>query len=394
MTEAQQTFCSLIRAALWGETVRPAADTDWEAVFEEVSSQRIFLLFSDLIPTLPLPEELRTRWKEKALRQFSFNCRLLSVQAELEELLEGLPHAVLKGSAAAVSYPRPLLRTMGDIDLIVRPENVEEACDRLVRGGFTRESSSEGSRVCPLRKENVLLELHSRFAILTTKEAEDTLDGWIRDALGEASLSAGSMLGEPFSMLGEPLNGLVLLAHISQHLEDGLGMRQILDWMMYAGRCLTKENWPDFLKESAKIGLDTLAVPVTDMCSRYLGLPDISGGKTDESLCEALMEYLFACGNFGTRQGMNNTAAAVLSHGRGFTGFFRNLQQRGEANWTALKKYPWLKGAAWIYQGIRYARIAFSRENALGELRKDVAESKRRNELLDRLGAKQASKRR
>ena len=37
-------------------------------------------------------------------------------------------------------------------------------------------------------------------------------------------------------------------------------------------------------------------------------------------------------------------------------GFFRNLQVVGKANWKTLKRFPWLKPFAWLYQIFRYCR--------------------------------------
>lgn len=126
------------------------------------------------------------------------------------------------------------------------------------------------------------------------------------------------------------------------------------------------------------------------MCQLYLGLPDTTitwCRRVDKELCADLLEYLFECGNFGYKNPTDNTAAMVISHGRGVRGFFRNLQHRGEANWELYKKHVWLKPFAWIYQGFRYAKIALGRKDALTSLKKSVEQGKKRGDLLDRLGA-------
>ena len=41
-------------------------------------------------------------------------------------------------------------------------------------------------------------------------------------------------------------NGLVLMLHIVKHLKSGLGLRQIIDWMMYVDKQLDNEKWEEY----------------------------------------------------------------------------------------------------------------------------------------------------
>ena len=66
--------------------------------------------------------------------------------------------------------------------------------------------------------------------------------------------------------------------------------------------------------------------------------------------------------------------------------FFRNLQRQGVSNWERLKTQPWLRSVAWLYQLLRYVRKGLLALN-LREICGDMAASKRRNRLLDELGA-------
>lgn len=157
---------------------------------------------------------------------------------------------------------------------------------------------------------------------------------------------------------------------------------------MYANCFLGDNAWPSFQEKANKLGLEKLAVAVTHMCQLYLGLPDnITWCKdADEELCRDLLNYIFECGNFGFKQGMSNSAAMVISHGRGLRGFFRNLQRRGEANWQLYKKHAWLRPCAWLYQLCRYSKIALFRRNALRSLSRELEAGKKRGDLIDRLG--------
>ena len=125
-------------------------------------------------------------------------------------------------------------------------------------------------------------------------------------------------------------NGLVLLGHIN-HLEEGLGLRQILDWALYVDKALGDDTWEHtFAPVVHRLGLDRLAITVTRMCQLYLGLrPDITWcASADEKVCDSLMNYIMEQGN------------------------------RGMYHWPALNKYPRLKPLltpfAWFWQLCRY----------------------------------------
>ena len=97
-------------------------------------------------------------------------------------------------------------------------------------------------------------------------------------------------------------NGLVLLEHINQHLEEGLGLRQILDWALYVDKALDDDAWEyTFAPVVRRLGLERLAITVTRMCQLYLGLrSDITWcASADEKVCDSLMNYIMEQGNFG-----------------------------------------------------------------------------------------------
>lgn len=422
----------------------PRSDPDWKAICDELEEQAIPLLFSDYLINKDIPESVIEAWKSNCFDDFDFNIRALDVLQWLDDLFaeHGIPYMVLKGTSAAVLYPRPVLRTQGDIDILVAPKHIAETlwvldqadCEGThlseLPGGNTvrvdRSASPSGKvedgnkrrekhklkpdRHYAYRKDRVYIEVHTRFATLNTREAERLLDHWLYKAIEEKTVRK-EVFYVSFPAPPEDLNGLVLLTHINQHLEEGLGLRQIIDWMMFVCWHLDDEGWETFRVKASVLGLEKLAVTVTRMCQLHLGLPeqfstisDNSNGKkgtesmecrrnvtwckgSDEQLCNELLDYLFECGNFGFRNGISNSAAMVISHGRGACGFFRNLQKRGEANWDLYQKHNWLRPFAWIYQGWRYAGFALKRKDALSSLQKEIVAGKRRGDLLDRLGA-------
>ena len=375
LTAEQWSLIRCLRAALFTSESYELE----EAVISEAGQQGVILLICR---------------GEEAYQMAAWNMRIAHEQKEIGKALTDIPYVVLKGFAAAMYYPEPLRRVMGDIDIMVRPENFAAAYNALQSTGYIASEPQAGEgRHVHFRRNGIVIELHRTYASLNTKAQERLLDTWIYEGISRAKICQVKDL--QFPVLPEPLNGLTLLAHISQHLEEGLGLRQILDWVMYVDKRLRDDTWPEFQKLTDQLGLTKLAMAAARLGQLYLGLsPLVKWCRgIDDQVCADLLQYVMDCANFGAKAPMNNTVTMVLSHGKGVTGLFRNLQKRGENNWKALKKYPVLKPFAWAYQGFRYAVKGMKRDHAFSEFGKDLAASKRRNRLMEALEARQLAKR-
>lgn len=382
------TLFALLRSAIWGEERFPfhaPADTDWMALYRELEAQTVqFLPLDLLIREDPKHTEAYMIHAANAIQNWY---SLMEIQQEICTLLENkkLPFVILKGSAAACYYPQPEYRCMGDIDLLVLPSDYDTVTEL-----FREHQFSESEDTNPYHRgfyyKNAHIELHQKFARLTTKEQTKWLDEKFYHAI--AHCSNHQMESYHFPMLPSTENGLVLLQHIKQHLEGGLGLRQVIDWMLYVEKELDDEVWNDsFCSLVEQTGLKTLAVTVTRLCQIYLGLQtDLTWCKdADPELCHDLMNYIVTQGNFGRKIGSNNNTAIRVLGMRNIFSLIKHLQQRGLANWKLIKKYPMLKPFAWCYQVVRYIRLGLKRKHPVKSGISDINSGIVRNHLLNRL---------
>ncbi|MBR4711024.1 MAG: nucleotidyltransferase family protein [Clostridia bacterium] len=365
----------VIRSALWGEKP-PSAGPE---VYAELREQALSLLAAAILPEMDVPDDLRRAWQTENYAQVMYGVRLRRVQ---ERLPLSVPYAILKGSAAAQYYPRPDLRTMGDIDLITRREDFDTACGDLLKDGYAENTVPEADGVIRHRrflKDGIEVEMHAYYAVLNDPDAAGCLDDLI---IGGIS---------PSHLLPDMINGLVLLEHISRHLEDGLGLRQIIDWMMFVHRCLPDARWPEFSAMADRVGLSRLAVITTRMCGIYLGLPARAWcADADEQICGRLMDYLMACGNFGQKLSREELRSETLMLAMWTPkSMFSLLQRHGLYNWKAAQRHRALRPFAWIYQIGRYLVKGLGRPHALSRIRAEHRAAREHNDLLDALGAKQ-----
>ena len=365
---------SLLKSCLWGS--EPPSDIDRE-VYLGFCSQAITALPASIMPKLSMPDEIRDAWQKNIIRLVAF---YVSYSYEQEHLPLTVPYVILKGTSAAQYYPHPEYRTMGDIDIITRREDFDAAYNQLLVNGFRKMSELE--REVSFWKNGVTIELHRYFASLNDPVQSKYLDDLIIQNINSSHV------------LPDPVNGLVLLEHISQHLEKGLGLRQIIDWMMFVHRCLPDQEWPSFRQMANQIGMETLAVTVTRMCEMYLGLPERQWSKgANEKVCAQLMEFILSSGNFGVKLTSDaDVGETILTYSWGPVAAFKYLQERGLENWKITRRVACLRPFAWLYQAGRYLFKGFSQDEALITLKKQYKGAKKRKRLMDSLAVKQKSK--
>ena len=360
----------IIQKAVWG-TGTACADRE---LFEELSAQAIECLAAPLLPSMDLPGDLLSKWKKRVLHQIVYYNSYINMQKNLPITV---PYTILKGTAAAQYYPYPEYRTMGDIDIMTHPVNYENACRDLICNGYTEvtnEHDQERNRHRVFIRNGISVEVHLFFASMNNPEKAEKFDSLIAEHINDTHI------------LPHDINGLVLLEHINQHLEEGLGMRQIIDWMMFVDKELPDEKWAAFQIMAAETGLEKLAETVTRMCEIYLGLKKHEWcSNADEALCQELLLYILACGNFGQKRSYEEELAlgraAKLSHP---VAMIRELQQMGLRNWKGAQ-HPVLKHFAWIRQGFIMAR---STSGLVGQIRVN----NRLNRMFDKLEVRRRGK--
>ncbi len=396
------TLFALLRSTLWGEERYPL-DTikdslvDWDMICKEMSWHAIHILPTDLLCRVDLAHQ------QKYMMHASFSMSawyaVMEGQKELCKLLQEakIPFVILKGAASARYYPKPAYRQMGDIDFLVPPQYFEQAHLLMLKEGYKQ--LDEGTpRHLEFKKNSALFELHRVFAKNNDSETEAFLDDLIFDAFDR--LETATVEGYSFPVLPPLESGLVLLQHINQHLEEGLGLRQILDWALYVDKVLDDGMWEqEFAPIVRRLGLEKLAIAVTHMCQLYLGLrPEITWCKdADKKACHDLMDYIMEQGNFG-RKGDTDSHKTVktVSAMQNIPAFFKRLQELGMMRWPAVHKHPRLKPVlapfAWIWQLFRYIHLGLKREHPFKSLMQDIKKSRSKDTLMEALGVYQFKK--
>ncbi len=345
----QVCLLELLKASLFDLPPMLPENTNWGKIYEIAKVQCVVSLVANKVPL-----EHRDEWLNVSYQNKAHYIKMIYEQSSLVRLLndKSIPFVIIKGTAAAIYFPVPSLRTFGDIDFYISEEFFESTINLLLNNGF--KLISKDLRAYEFDKNGIDFELHSKFSSKNYNDIEHLLLKGFNSAV-EYKIGDLSFPGLPAYE-----NGLVLLGHIMQHLKDsGIGLRQIIDWMMFVHKELDDSAWDNHFRELAcEAGLEKLAVTVTYMCKKWLGLPDnISWcNAANDELVDQLLIRIFEDGNFGQDRAPYENIRRYIKD----DGLFTHLQRAGIENWSLAKKYKLFKPFAWLYQIIRYAVIGIT----------------------------------
>lgn len=331
---------------------------NWPSVLNELREHAVFCLPYDSIRKGHCLSNTEYRaYQTLCYQGIAKNMQLLNEQKMLLELFEenSIPVVVLKGSAAAMYYRHPGYRLMGDIDIIVKPEDFDNAIQMLETNYKCVQTIEQNPRHAGfIGKNGVEIELHKYFTFGNRNKKKDLLDQLIYAGIDKRECH--EVCGHKFPCLPSIENGLVLLNHIYQHLqESGIGYRQIIDFREFVVN--EKEHISEFLEVSEQVGLRKLAEALICIYDYYMGT-DIGSFEVDEAVVKELMQEIMHAGNLGRKESMNKEkhSELVLQHAKNPIEMVRRLQHYGRIHWKATEKITFLRPFAWIYQIGYYAK--------------------------------------
>ncbi len=403
MNATEQAVLQIIRTSLFDTPLELTDDVDLESVFVTLYKHTILSVTGHSMSQLPLHQKLKSLWKDRLVHIYANNVKVQCVERLVVDTLLGgeVSFAVLKGSTAALYYREPYLRTCGDVDILVAPDDYEKAAKLLKDRQFEQVDDLNYFKHINLKYGGVTVEVH-RYFINNDGEDEQSVvpipihsSNWILfDALKNAEIVNADNVKTV--LFPDQINAIIFLQHIKQHLKKGLGLRQILDWAVFVDHCINDTFWRDKMQGIfAEMGLIPLAVTVTRMCQIYLGLrtEGITWCKdADESLCETLMDYIMECGNFG--KSLETVHSATVLHipsPKHPIAFFKFLQSYGVKNWKLAKEYWFFRGFAWLYQLCRYLKLAFAKKIGVRGVHEVYREGEKRNQMFAQLGINQVN---
>lgn len=338
---------------------------DWEKLNDIAEKQAVVsLAYGGAVKQKAhMNPELLEKWRNRLFSDTLVNERLMAAQDELlSAFLEaGIPAAVLKGSSVARFYPQPGLRRLGDIDLLIKEEDLSRAQKLVEEMGFFLQEHEHSFHV-GYGGRGVYLELHYALNNFPENEEGEYLKNVVANAVVETL--DGQIEEYCFPVLSKENQSISLLTHMIRHMfPGGIGLRQLCDWAVFVTSMNTEEFEEQIMPLLKKGGLWKYAMVATKVCVEALKVPQESVPWCQGihvQFIKAFLDDVLGCGNMGQ---------ADESH---ISGFFIDKENMGKKQNSSLRamililsdsarkqfpltqKMPVLLPFFWIFLPVRY----------------------------------------
>lgn len=349
---------SLLKDARFGRPSQPLP-CDYELLHRMAQEHQVSALIFNQIYRFPdLPAEQKALWTRETLQINGFqtmrSSRFLQIYQKLRD--SGVKALVVKGLILRNLYPQPDSRPSGDEDLYVpmdqflRATEILQACGQVLVQESKEENIFEDPG-CGLR-----IELHG---VLFDRETKAFGRYQALFDAGFQEPAVHQIQGVSVLSLSYDLHFIFLMTHLAKHfLVCGVGIRQILDIVMYAEAYREQICWDRVYKELEEQDLLVLTANVLAIGREYFDMDPavpVPRMKTD---CKALLDDILDAGVFGksTRARLHSSAFTLeAAEGRERTSggillshLFPSCKSlQGRTEYAYLQQKPWLLPYAW-----------------------------------------------
>ena len=364
MNQSQKLLFLLLRAALFEEKIDASkfVEADWKQIFYLSDIQTVSSLVLDGIGMLPhsilqisFDKKMMLFAKMQRMEQINTLHRCVIVKIDKALKAEGIQAVFMKGQTVALRYPNPLHRTPGDIDFVVASEDFDRTMAVMEKIGKVDHGLVHEHHGMAW-VDDVTVEPHYKVHNYQRPSTDQAMQEMFSSVF-PSKLSYADIDGYEVPVFSPTIESVFLTSHMVNHVyEEGLGLRQVIDYAMFLHHCADKIDWLQHHEYLHQMRMERAWRIFTCICVDYLGmsLPSQveSFSHQEKMWAEKMMTDIMRVGNFGRGE--------YVFHHRGFKDAFNNycwVAKRcwnlgfvcpSEARWwiiSKVKRFFWKK---WI----------------------------------------------
>ncbi len=351
LSKGEKLVLASIRSTLWKAPFSENATADdWEEAYAVAMRHAIgpilWVSVQKDAERTGVPQKIREQLRTRTIAFALAEDRILKVQERTLDLLReaGILAAVHKGASVARLYPAQYLRTMGDIDILVKEEAYQHAAQILAGAGYQKSDEEHWYHIL-LFSDGITIEIHKAIARTPVGEAGKRLEKLMADAVESA---CPAVYGDKrFPVLKLKHQAVALLMHMQKHMtSSGIGLRQLCDWMVFVAS-VDQKDIQDIIEAEKSVGLEQFSRIMTWTCVRFLGLGSDKAWHRapDETLCCLAIEDVMRGGNMAENQDMPSYSNLFLEDVGHFESPFRGSLRTAHVllhrlNLKAIQVYP------------------------------------------------------
>lgn len=358
MLEIYQTIISIIKSGITGEKVEIPETTDWEAIFKFSKAHQVgpIIYYGIENSKLSAPADIKEKFFNLVMKSMLVEQNQFLELERLSEKFEQnqIDYIPLKGCIIKKLYPKSEMRIMGDMDILVRQNQFDDACNVVENLGFVQTDVTEN--VTAYNKRFVNFEIHKSLC-----PPDDPYYDYFKDNWSKAFLKEDDKHRYVFSNEDAFIFDFVHL--VKHYLSGGVGLRQFIDlWLMLTK--IDNLNLEYIVSELEKLELKRFYYNVVATLEAWFG------NKEATDMTNFITDITFKSGSFGT-SGKRSASVAmkvVKKEGKGKNNIFRKIictvflpLSAMKTLYPVLEKAPILLPVMWVVRWFK--TLFFKRKN-------------------------------
>lgn len=370
MNDAEQYLLRVLRGFVQGEDPGPFAG-DWQQLYMLSAMHSVTGILGHSVMSWPHEDSapVAQMMRRQCLQTMALFSQRAEAMARLTEALsrEGVDHLLFKGYVVREYYTIPELRTFGDIDFLIRPQDRGKSDALMKQWGF--EPKENWEPVFSYLRGAEFYEIHSHVLETDISEHADYREYFshIWDYAEKKS--------EHTFVLKPEYHLLYLLTHIAKHIHSfGAGARMYLDVAFFLRHFGGALDWSWFRSELEKLNFYDFTNMVFTFVKREFGVESpIPLRPLDEQIYQDFLDFTMAGGTFG-KFGRDSAVIQLkmqdgddedVNKGKTILRRFFPPASQIERRYTYLQGRHWLLPAAWIHR-------VFKNKNLIGRRVREV----------------------
>ena len=365
-------LAKIIRAQLYKEPLPeiPEGITVEQVVTIACENQMIYMIVSALLQ-MKVDDKLEPVLKQLVFKSMSKTLMQVNELKALQQAFEesGIVNQPMKGSVMRFIYPKPELREMGDIDILVNEIDIKRAQETLEQLGYVCESEGRQHDVYR-KKPHMCVEVHKA---MFDKHLDNNQYEYFKD-ISKRELRMGCQYTYDFS---KEDYYVYMMAHMAKHFYvKGCGIRNLIDVYVYKERFAKEMNWEYVNAELEKCGIRDYTEHMERLAQIWLG------EEESTPFYNHLFDYMMNSGIHGKTENSIWAMVAREQQAReNVTRFQVMLWNFFPTYEYMVKWFNWLEGRRYLLPvawGIRAFRGVFmrkrlrQRENAVNLSEQDI----------------------
>lgn len=389
MTDEKLFLLDVLKAFVHNEKLNFDVELDWARLMELSAIHSVTGILGYMAvqnpceSTAPMLAQLKKQcFANVAVFAQRTNCakQLLAKLSDAE-----IDHVLMKGYVVRDYYPVPELRTFGDVDILIKPEDREKCHKLMLEQGFSVKTDWEP--VYSYYNNNELYEMHTELMEIDVSDKAD-YKGYFRK-VWEHTVKTDEHEFEPTP----EFHFIYLLTHIAKHINGaGAGIRMYLDLALFIKHFGDSIDWTFVKSELEAIKLSDFANAALNVVEKCFGIASpIQLREIGTDTFEDFLNYTMDGGVFGhvgrdsalvTLKKSDDTSrtAAVM----------RRLFPKAETierRYTYLQGKHWLVPVAWVHRFVKTsASWGEHVEEAKGIIQTDTEEVLKLKKIYKEIG--------